>query len=104
MPPRRTPEQIIADEAAEIAKERERLEAKIKKLELRRNKLQAKERKLNTRRHILMGLFCAARFEQQDFALLTPSHFRLELLSWLTKDSDKALFDDDYWANLTFKK
>ncbi|MBB3571566.1 mobilization protein [Rhizobium sp. BK491] len=80
---------------------RKTLEQRIAELEVRKKTLQARlgkrERAEDTRRKVLLGALVLHRLENSndaDFTRRLGDWLRSELPGFLTRDGDKALFDD----------
>ncbi len=80
---------------------RKTLEQRIAELEVRKKALQARlgkrERAEDTRRKVLLGALVLHRLENSndaDFTRRLGDWLRRELPGFLTRDGDKALFDD----------
>ncbi|UEQ85939.1 mobilization protein [Rhizobium sp. AB2/73] len=80
---------------------RKTLEQRIAELEVRKKTLQARlgkrERAEDTRRKVLLGALVLHRLENSndaDFTRRLGDWLRRELPGFLTRDGDKALFDD----------
>ena len=80
---------------------RKTLEQRIAELEVRKKTLQARlgkrERAEDTRRKVLLGALVLHRLEHSndaDFTRRLGDWLRRELPGFLTRDGDKALFDD----------
>jgi hypothetical protein len=79
---------------------RKSIEERLAQLEAQKKTLQARlgkqERARDTRRKVLLGALLLHRIEEGDPAMSAQlaSWVRVELPGFLTRDTDKALFDD----------
>ena len=79
----------------------DKLNAKIDALKKQKRRLKAaankKQKQRETRRKILLGSFLLNDMQKNQKIL---AYVKRELPDFLTRDVDKALFDDDWWELL----